>query len=127
MTAPDATIVVRCTDSSHESRPWTIATFHRAGGQWFLRGNARDTGPVGMARPDESHVYLDGPHTRTDARRSGGPAPENWPGRARYSLICKTCGLALDVRGENLDPVLTKLADAGVLNVVLSSLVRILT
>jgi hypothetical protein len=119
-------IVVTCSDSGHEGKTANIIRFERGDSGWLM-------GPVtvggqhfgGQLWPRPYEQYLVG-DTPVDPDGRLDPA-DRAAARSRMSAGCDLCGMRLDLKAETLQPILDRMAEAGVSRCELAHLVRIVS
>ena len=115
-------IVVTCSDSGHEGRTANIIKFKRGGSAGWLMGSVSARGQL-WPRPYDQYLLGDTP-VDPDGRLD--PA-DRAAARGRMSAGCDLCGMRLDLKAETLQPILDRMAKAGVSRCELAHLVRIVS
>jgi hypothetical protein len=121
---PDAEITVFCDAPSHEGRrfKWVYARLNdpSAGRVWVDRTHVPK---ASLANQRPSFVVLQGNQPLSDDKALALTGGEE--SRHRYQFKCKWCDMSRAWRGENVDPIFDRLADAGVSEISLTRLAAI--
>lgn len=112
-------VTVVCEERSHEGKRATVGSFEHLSGRW--RATLTRSRGVDVNFDKSTHSDL------LDANDSPlHMGDQSWPVRERYNLRCELCGFTVPARRERLDPILDRLADAGVSTVSVRALGAIL-
>lgn len=113
MSASVETVRVVCREESHQGEEVLVDEFHLVGGDWLttldeLHGDVR----TARGRRSTSRA-LDADDRVVERAPTGEEDLAGAVVRTRHDLLCPSCGLDPEVRGEVLAPILRTLADHG--------------